>query len=691
MITEEARLVLETLARSFTDRNDLKVAWDSFPCTDFKKIYLKRENTIVPGVECTPGELWLSRKASVAHESAHLLFTDEKAWNGFCKGPLEAQVLNIIEDARVERAMANLFPGTLRWFRFLNEYIFVNRDNWKSLPPEEQALQELCAYAVVGRIHDELPEKQKSFIRECAPYVDQGRVSKTTEDAAKKAAAVVEIYKRYYGELPSLPEPEIVFSAKPISAPEGELDPRRKPKLKPLHEKPEGGKPEGKEPADDIESRDDDIEPDEITSDKTASRTAKIETGDSKHETVSDGEPSDGEPSDGEPADGETVDGEPADGKPADGGPSGEAAGESGEPDGTEDESSGKSGESPSGEGSKEPGSETCSESDDDLLTGIDDLIEKSEKEVARLSSPKTEEVPEEEKIEITEDDIKEKFSLTRCHSSRRLIFRNVGSYPEKKSELERIVHTTALLTANEIKKILEFRRGGTRRCLPKGRLDRSSLWKVAVKEPNIFMRKDAPSDKPDLAAYLLIDCSGSMTWSVPGRRGSRLKYAAEAGMLLHKVCSRLNIPHAVTGFTTESFFTVDVLHYRLKEFHEKEARIEAMLREVECADNVDGFSIRVAATELLCRAETNKILIVISDGVPCALEYRDREAVDDTIKSVREVASSGVGVIGIFIGDKIGAELAKIIYPHLIYLDAGNLPYILARTLKTVITTPAV
>jgi len=676
MHTEEARSVLETLARSFTDRDNLSVAWDSFPCTDFKKIYVQKSETIVPGVECTPGELWLSRKASVAHESAHLLFTDEKAWNGFCKGPLEAQVLNIIEDARVERAMANLFPGTLRWFRFLNEYIFVNRDNWKSLPPEEQALQELCAYAVVGRIHDELPEKQKSFIRECAPYVDQGRVSKTTEDAAKKAAAVVEIYKKYYGKPLTLEMPAIVFSVRPVPSPEGELDPRRKPKL-PFPEDIGMGlsppdteeKPDSHDPAPDSTEPETEPEPDE-GSDKPAS-------GDDAPKETEGSTPGGADDAAGD---------EDSD----------EVPGDNPAPDGRE-ALSGAPGELPTDTTETDepiycdPIKPAYDDQDDDLLSGMDDLLKKSEKEAEKLSTPK-DEVPEEETIEITKDDVKERFSLGGIHHGRQLLFKDTESYSETKAKLERDVQFTVMQTINEVRKILESRKGGTRRCLPKGRLDRSSLWKVAVKEPNIFMRKDAPSDKPDLAVYLLIDCSGSMTWrSVPGRRGSRLEYAAEAGMLLHKVCSRLNIPHAVTGFTTESFFTVDVLHYRLKEFHEKEARIEAMLREVDCADNVDGFSIKAAATELLCRHESNKILIVISDGVPYALEYRDREAVDDTIKSVREVTSSGVGVIGIFIGDKTGAEFAKIIYPHLIYLDAGNLPYILARTLKTVITTPAV
>jgi hypothetical protein len=690
MITEEARLVLETLARSFTDRNDLKVVWDSFPCTDFKKIYIQKSETIVPGVKCTPGELWLSQKAIIAHESAHLLFTDESAWKSFCQWPLEANILNIIEDARVERAMTNLFPGVLRWFRFANEYIFVNRKNWIDLQPQDQALHELCSYAVVGRIHDELPERERKFVQECASYVDRGRTAKTTEEAAKEAAKIVEIYKRYYRELPSIPEPEINFSTKPMSAPEGELDPRRKPKLKPLHGKPEGGKPE--EPADDKP----DGKPDGEPSDKPYDGEEPIDSSDcepSDGDTV-DSEPSDGETadsSDSEPSDGDTVD--ELDGEP-DGEPSGESAGdssgESGESDSGSPDQSGDPDESPSGvPGGKETDRKSESDdSQDELLSDICDLLEKSEEEAAQLSVPEIEEVPEEEKI--SEDDIKEKFTLSRCHSRRKLKFENVDSYPATKSELEREIYTTALLTANEIRKILESRKGGTRRCLPKGRLDRSSLWKVAVKEPNIFMRKNAPSNNPDLAVYLLIDCSGSMEIPVSKRCCTRLHCAAEAGILLHRVCKNLNIPHAATGFTTEDFSDGHAKHYKLKEFHEREARIEAILKEVYCSDNVDGFSIRAAAAELLCRPELNKILFVISDGLPEAVEYRGGEAVEDTVKAVREVISYGIGVIGIFIGDERQSMLAKEIYPHLIFLDAGDLPIILAKTLKIVITNPA-
>ena len=50
-----------------------------------------------------------------------------------------------------------------------------------------------------------------------------------------------------------------------------------------------------------------------------------------------------------------------------------------------------------------------------------------------------------------------------------------------------------------------------------------------------------------------------------------------------------------------------------------------------------------------------------------------------------------GIGTIGMFIGHKSDVDSAKYIYPHLIFLEeTTNLPYIIARTLKTVITNPA-
>ena len=203
-------------------------------------------------------------------------------------------------------------------------------------------------------------------------------------------------------------------------------------------------------------------------------------------------------------------------------------------------------------------------------------------------------------------------------------------------------------------------------------------------------MKKNAPSNNPDIAVYLLLDCSASM-YSSAGGYHNRLYYAAEAGIMLHKVCKMLNIPHASAGFTTDGTFWDNVLHYKLKEFHENEARIESIYCECECIENVDGYSIRVAASELLNRPETNKVLFVISDGLPVAARYCGEEAVDDTAKAVREMTFHGIGTIGMFIGKERDIPNAKYIYPYLIFLkETTSLPHVIAKTLKTVITNPA-
>ncbi len=712
MITEESRSVLETLAKSFTNRDELSIEWGLNPCTDFNKIYIRKEQTIVPGIECTPGELWLSQKAAAAHESAHLLFTSEEVWKNFCRGSLEAHILNIVEDARVEKAMANLFPGTLRWFRFSNEYIFVNRKDWTCLPPQDQALHELCAYAVVGRIHNELPEREKNFVQKCAPYIDQGRISATTEGAAKEAAKIVEIYKDYYGELPTLAEPIIAFSVKPASSPEGKLDPRRKPKLEPIvtEDVPEEPKIEPLpeeidfEPTPDIpeESEGDtekgEPEQEDIEGNNEPSCDEKFEPG---HDEF-DAEPGydedeinhdefEAESGEAEPG-GDTDEAKPGD--------------EAGKTEPCYDESGDKPSEAePCREGDGdieiEPGEADCDESgeaepshdgednqDDELLSDMDELLKKSEKEVEKLSSSKSK--PIEKPVEVTKKEVAEKFSMDN-HGRRRLIYKNVIGNTYMRAEIEKSVHPTVIQTVNEVRKVLESRRGGKRRCIPKGHLDKSGLWKISVKEPNIFMKKNMPSTNPDdLAIYLLLDCSASM-YSHTGYY-NRLYYAVEAGIMLHMVCKMLNIPHAAVGFTTDGTKQDNVLHYKLKELNENEARIEAIYCEAKCSENVDGYSIRVAASELLNRPETNKVLFIVSDGMPVAKRgYHGKEAVDDTARAVRESTSYGIGTIGMFIGEERDIKNAKYIYPHLIFLEeTTNLPHVIAKTLKIVIANPA-
>ena len=763
MNRERMRSVLEALARTFTERNDISVTWGAGPCTDFKRIYLPRRNEIVPGVECSPGELWLSLKASCAHESGHLVFTDKGVWDKFKeKPPIYRHILNIIEDARVERSMSNSFPGTLRWFRFNNEYVFLNRSDWMEMAPPGQALYGLVCYAVVGRIPEGLPEDGVKFVSECAPLVDEGRTSETTEGAAGASEEIAKVFLKYFGSYaPSavvMFSPETQGTYEPRKSPGGDRDPRRKPVLPKIESKPKAGlEPEteiesGKKIASKEERREAKSVEDAIENKPDAEPNNDTEPGDAEGDNKLDNDFSSEEdaPAEDEPdVDVETDDGvegsddfsleedasDPDDeedegGSPdksntgpeddecipggdqetvskSDGPEAGNSDGDQKEnpdeaPDGSSDvetqsdpEDADESGEeevSPGGDAEDEPEpGDTPEESlEEDLLTGMDDLLEESEKETRSFR----EEPPEKPAPEYSREEVEEAARAGMMKS--RLVVQKLPPDPKRRERYEKNLKPLAHRAAEEVRKILESRHSIIRRNLRKGALDPSALWKVPVREPDIFRKRDLPGRKADLAVYLLIDCSGSMRSYAESRWPDcrcSMDYAACAAILLHLMCRELNVPHAATGFTTQrlSSYEEKVLHLRVKKFSERHGSFESLFsnefRNV-MRNNVDGYSVRAAAKELSIRPEKQKVLFVISDGLPEAYGYEGTPAFKDTALAVREAERSGIGVIGVYIGES--DSTVKLLYPNLIMLSAGDLPVVLARTLKKVITGPA-
>ena len=76
---------------------------------------------------------------------------------------------------------------------------------------------------------------------------------------------------------------------------------------------------------------------------------------------------------------------------------------------------------------------------------------------------------------------------------------------------------------------------------------------------------------------------------------------------------------------------------------------------------NMDGYSIRVAVTQLLSRREKKKVLILLSDGLPSA--YNSEAAgIEDVRDAVRDAKSKGVIVIPIMFGDQsfVSSEINK-------------------------------
>jgi hypothetical protein len=229
LLKEVKRLRLQTLARALTERDGLTLHLGTTSRTDLNLVEIcNLQGEIVPGVPASPAECWVALKAMDAHESGHILFTAAGAMEeaGRKGGLLLQHILNVLEDARVERAVANVYPGTLGWFRFTNEYVYRNRKDWGE--GAQAFLWGLCTYAVVGKVPDALDQETKNLIEKCKPFVDEARLTQNTWEVFGRAEKIYALVKDAF-PAPSLPPVTMTGTDSPREAPQGPLDPRRVP------------------------------------------------------------------------------------------------------------------------------------------------------------------------------------------------------------------------------------------------------------------------------------------------------------------------------------------------------------------------------------------------------------------------------------------------------------------------------
>jgi cobalamin biosynthesis protein CobT len=227
------------------------------------------------------------------------------------------------------------------------------------------------------------------------------------------------------------------------------------------------------------------------------------------------------------------------------------------------------------------------------------------------------------------------------------------------------------------------------------GRLHSANLSRLAVNDTRVFSRKHESTSK-DVAVELVVDASGSMS-------GSRIAIAAQAAYALSAVLDRLNIKNEVICFSTKDIRGLEEAMY--KEERDKGVRFsrveglympilkgyeERMVSNVKdrfawlphaniLRNNVDGECVEIAARRLLARREAGKIMIVLSDGEPCAAG--SRTDLQCHLKHVvREVESAGVKVVGIGIQTTSVQEY----YPKNIVLnDISTLPTTVIKELR--------
>lgn len=157
-----------------------------------------------------------------------------------------------------------------------------------------------------------------------------------------------------------------------------------------------------------------------------------------------------------------------------------------------------------------------------------------------------------------------------------------------------------------------------------------------------VFERKISPADKQDLAIMLLVDESGSMC------HNGKCAAAQKSCIALAEIFNNLKIPVYVMGFTadTEGY---DIVHLHYITWKNTQNDRLKLLNIAARADNCDGASIRYATEVLRKKQAKNKLLIVLSDGMPAAFNYPNGAA--DTKDAIR-AAKKHASVLGVAIGN---------------------------------------
>lgn len=147
---------------------------------------------------------------------------------------------------------------------------------------------------------------------------------------------------------------------------------------------------------------------------------------------------------------------------------------------------------------------------------------------------------------------------------------------------------------------------------LKAGKLHSKNIHRVYTQDrPNMFKKQQAQQLRLDTAFEIVMDCSGSMS-------GTKYAYAAACSISISEILNQLRIKHEIIGYTESGY----LITYIFKHFNEIASPEKLGLRMgnrgmIRMHTNADGESLLWCAERLLKRKESNKVMIVLSDGYP--------------------------------------------------------------------------
>lgn len=191
-----------------------------------------------------------------------------------------------------------------------------------------------------------------------------------------------------------------------------------------------------------------------------------------------------------------------------------------------------------------------------------------------------------------------------------------------------------------------ERKEGGIQRNERKGKFDtKSYVHNMYGEKPLYFRSKKDPSGKPDVAFAIVIDESQSM------ETNCKIQKAAAAGILLDEVCRHIGVPAMIIGHDSYGGDDCRIDIYR--DFDGISESEKYRFGSVESdGGNMDSGVIAFCAERLLKREEKQKVLFMISDGLPSAGVHANLNFFDDAREAVSNYTKKGISIFGIVIDD---------------------------------------
>jgi hypothetical protein len=176
------------------------------------------------------------------------------------------------------------------------------------------------------------------------------------------------------------------------------------------------------------------------------------------------------------------------------------------------------------------------------------------------------------------------------------------------------------------------------------GRFDPTSYGRASlIGDGRTFRQNRLPNGKPSVAFSILIDESGSMC-------GPKIETARRSAILLNDILTGVDVAHMIVGHTAHRN-TCDILVYH--DFDEPDRVDKYRLADIDDRNgNRDGAAIAYCCEKLLKRPEADKILIVISDGLPTECGFFSYDAREDTEMTIEKYRKKKVKIIGAIIDD---------------------------------------